>query len=297
MYTAVKVAKLSPAVLSKMLNGHAVRIKSGSDLELHLSPEQLKKHKRASAKGKAHTIMMDPFQISQHLHLKRKRGGRLLVDEPITGRQVADAAGSFLKDPKGMLGLGKKRGGRLLVDEPVTGRQVVDAAGSFLKNPKGMLGLGRKKRGGRLLVDEPVTGRQVVDAAGSFLKDPKGMLGFGMSGKGPLEDFGKMLEVGFNDKIAVPLKKAGKQIKRGGEKLGKETASVLIHQGIPLAASAVGSTVGSALTGGPIGGIAGSQAGKMAGKELADYVGQQTGYGFVKARRRRGGALFPAGVR
>jgi hypothetical protein len=51
---------------------------------------------------------------------KSKKGGRLLIDEPITARQVVNTAKDFVSDPLGTLGFGlkrkvsKKKGGALL---------------------------------------------------------------------------------------------------------------------------------------------------------------------------------------
>ena len=80
----------------------------------------------------------------------------------------------------------------------------------------------------------------------------------------------------------------GKQLKRGGTKLGKNIASQLIHKGIPMAASTLGGVAGSAagaLTGNPLGAYAGEAAGStlggMAGDQLANYVGKKTGYGLL----------------
>ena len=45
-----------------------------------------------------------------------------------------------------------KKGGTLLIDEPITARQIVNTAGDFLKNPASALGFGMKyKKGGALL--------------------------------------------------------------------------------------------------------------------------------------------------
>ena len=175
-----------------------------------------------------------------------------------------------------------------------------------------MLGFGKARKGGTLLIDEPITTRQVVDKTGDFLKNPKKMLGFGKARKGgklslkgeglldDLKDLGHKIEQGFKSKVADPIQKVN--IQKEAENLGKKTASMLIHEGIPLASSVIGSTIGSTVSGGPIGGLAGSQLGKMAGKELADYVGKETGYGLklkkvlMHKRGKRGGALLPAGV-
>lgn len=49
------------------------------------------------------------------------------------------------KDPLAFL-YGGKKGGRLLIDEPVTARQVVGQVGDFVKDPLGTLGFGLKKK-------------------------------------------------------------------------------------------------------------------------------------------------------
>lgn len=86
-----------------------------------------------------------------------------------------------------LLGEGKKKkGGTLLIDQPVTTRQIVNTTGNFFKNPSKTLGFGSMpsnlpgRYGGTLLIDQPFTTRQAVNTTGSFIKDPKGTLGFGM---------------------------------------------------------------------------------------------------------------------
>jgi len=79
----------------------------------------------------------------------RKKGGRLLIDEPITARQIVNTAKDLATDPLGTIGFGK--GGRLLIDEPFTARQAVNLA----IDPLGTLGFGlkrkvSKKKGGAL---------------------------------------------------------------------------------------------------------------------------------------------------
>jgi len=88
--------------------------------------------------------------------------------------------------------------------------------------------------------------------------------------------------------VPATFENFGKQLKRGGTKLGKQVASQLIHKGIPMAASTLGGVAGSAagaLTGNPLGVYAGEAAGStlggMAGDQLANYVGKKTGYGLL----------------
>jgi hypothetical protein len=70
MYHKIGIQRLSPAQLSKLLNGHRVRVKHGSGHEIHASAEQHKKIMAAHRKGKAHTLQFDPYQIAQHQHMR-----------------------------------------------------------------------------------------------------------------------------------------------------------------------------------------------------------------------------------
>ena len=65
-YLTQGIEKLSPAQISRLLNGHGVRVRHGSHHKIHLSHEQHKKFKRAHAKGQATTITFDPFQKQMH---------------------------------------------------------------------------------------------------------------------------------------------------------------------------------------------------------------------------------------
>jgi len=99
----------------------------------------------------------------------------------------------------------------------------------------------------------------------------------------PAEHFMKSLP----STIESEGKKVGRKLKNGGERLGRATASALIHKGIPAVASSLGGVAGSSLgalsgpVGSTLGGLAGSELGSLAGQKLADYVGSQTGYGLM----------------
>lgn len=66
MYQEVGIQKLSDNQLSKLRNGHPVRIKVGSTHKVALSPQQLKKLYQAHKKGSATTIQFDPYQLECH---------------------------------------------------------------------------------------------------------------------------------------------------------------------------------------------------------------------------------------
>jgi hypothetical protein len=72
MYSPVRIEQLSKAQISKLLNGHGVRVKhhaSGRHM-VHLSSAQHKKLASAHKKGKAVTLQFDPYQIAHHQHLR-----------------------------------------------------------------------------------------------------------------------------------------------------------------------------------------------------------------------------------
>ena len=66
MYYEVGIQKLSDNQLSKLRNGHPVRIKEGNHHKICLSIQQVKKLKKASKKGSASTISFDPYQLEAH---------------------------------------------------------------------------------------------------------------------------------------------------------------------------------------------------------------------------------------
>ena len=70
MYHKASISPLSSTQISKILNGHSVRISAGNGHDIELSKEQLKKFARAQKTGKGMTLTMDPFQIHNHQHLR-----------------------------------------------------------------------------------------------------------------------------------------------------------------------------------------------------------------------------------
>lgn len=112
MYHTVDIQTLSPKQISRILNGHAVRVKMGSGAKMHVSAEHAKKLHRAKMKGGAATITLDPYAIehNQHLRTRKARGGTALIDQPFTVREAVDVSGKFIKDPAKTLGFGARKG-------------------------------------------------------------------------------------------------------------------------------------------------------------------------------------------
>jgi hypothetical protein len=141
-----------------------------------------------------------------------KRGGRLLIDEPMTARQIVNTAKDLALDPLGTIGFGK--GGRLLIDEPFTTRQAVNLA----LDPLTTLGFGlkrkvSKKKGGALVLPQQlqdmgmahlnrVVPKEVQDLGLSALKQ----IGMGKPRK-PMSD---------KQKAALAKGRAALAAKRGG---------------------------------------------------------------------------------
>ena len=66
MYHPISIHKLSENQLSRLRNGHPVRIKMGSHHKVHLTAHQIKKLHQAHNHGKASTVTFDPYQMEAH---------------------------------------------------------------------------------------------------------------------------------------------------------------------------------------------------------------------------------------
>jgi len=66
MYEAVGIERLSENQLSRLRNGHPVRIKPGHHHKVHLSIHQINKLHSAHKKNKAYTVQFDPYQMQAH---------------------------------------------------------------------------------------------------------------------------------------------------------------------------------------------------------------------------------------
>ena len=70
MYHKASISPLSSTQISKILNGHSVRVSAGNGHDIELSKEQFKKFAKAQKSGKGMTLTMDPFQMQNHQHLR-----------------------------------------------------------------------------------------------------------------------------------------------------------------------------------------------------------------------------------
>ena len=149
MYHSIGVQKLSPSQMSKLRNGHPVRIKQGSGNSLHLTDAQIKKLAQAHKKGAAYTIPFHPEQAEKHgsgifgdikkFAISTVRKNRDLIN-PIIGR-----ARSYAKS--GIQKLADKANSQ--VDKYTPEIEGEGLIGDTLKGLIGMTGLGIKKKRGR----------------------------------------------------------------------------------------------------------------------------------------------------
>jgi hypothetical protein len=179
MYHSTGVQKLSPSQMSKLRNGHPVRIKQGSGNSLHLTDAQIKKLAQAHKRGAAYTIQMHPEQAEKHgagifgdikkFALSTVRKNRDLIN-PIIGR-----ARSYAKS--GIQKLADKANAQVDKFTPeIEGEGII---GDALKGLIGMSGLGMKKRGrpkgtkkgkGILSSIAKAVGPAIIDAAANAAK-------------------------------------------------------------------------------------------------------------------------------
>ena len=93
MYHKAGIEQLSNTQISRLLNGHSVRVKPGNGHVVSLSHEQAKKHIKASSSGKGFNLTMDPYQMDGHRHM---HGEGIMK----TVKKAVNHAGHFVKAHK-----------------------------------------------------------------------------------------------------------------------------------------------------------------------------------------------------
>ena len=134
MYHKASIAPLSSTQISKILNGHSVRISSGNGHDIELSKEQLKKFARAQKSGKGMTVTMDPFQIQNHQHL-RGSGNLTRTSKGSVKRLITSATDRAIRAIEGS-GIGgnikataKDSGNRLIVSGTDRAIRAIEGSG------------------------------------------------------------------------------------------------------------------------------------------------------------------------
>ena len=138
MYHKASIAPLSSTQISKILNGHSVRISAGNGHDIELSKEQLKKFAKAHKSGKGMTVTMDPFQMQNHQHLrgsgnvkKTLRGSAKRLITSATDRAIRALEGSG-----NLKATAKDNGKRLIVAGTDRAIRAIEGSGNLKATAK-----------------------------------------------------------------------------------------------------------------------------------------------------------------
>jgi len=290
MYYDTGIQPLSAGQMKKLMSGGAVRMKMGNHTPVKLSKAQMKKMHSNNAKGKATTIMFDPYQMQMHGSgmfdfLDPTKNGVQQAFQPVadvftpeTGRYIAGEAVH-----KGLPIVGATLGGIAGAELGPIGSMAGSYAGSKAGEAAAtkigeMYGVGMKRgrpRKGRGFFEDvrPATdflrpvGEAAVDRA---VREIKGSGVRRRSGKGMFSDIKKGAAKALHVAQTNPL-------------VGKIASKVMDK--IPAGAKALGKYAQR-----EYGIQGGEKLGEMAGTMLRSEIKSRTGLGM-----RRGGALRVAG--
>jgi hypothetical protein len=189
MYHKASIAPLSSTQISKILNGHSVRISAGNGHDIELSKEQLKKFTRAQKSGKGMTVTMDPFQMQNHQHLrgcgnlkKTAKGSAKRLIVAGTDRLIRSIEGSGIGG--NIKATAKDSGKRLIVAG--TDRAIQAIEGSSIGGK-----INRLKKYSRWTTAINKTIRDGIDTSGKAARvyydstGPAAQLGFGLKKRSP----------------------------------------------------------------------------------------------------------------
>ena len=279
MYHKASISPLSSTQISKILNGHSVRVSAGNGHDVELSKEQLKKFAKTKKTGKGMTLTMDPYQMQNHQYL-RGAGNVKKTAKGSAKRLIVSATDRLIRSIEGgnIKAVGKDSGKRLIVSG--TDRAIRAIEGS---------GVNRLKKANRWEQFANATVRDGIDTAGKAARvyydstDPMAQMGFGIGGniKAVGKDSGKRLIISGTDRAIRAIDGSGvggsvNRLKKAGR--WEQFANATLRDGID-----------------------------TAGKAARVYYDStnpmaQMGFGLRKRKapkRRRsksGGALYPAGI-
>jgi hypothetical protein len=245
------------------MKGQGVTIKPGGSSSIPLDMQQAKKYERAKRLGKGMVVNAHPHQIGMmggNVEGMFRDAGMYLkpVADASMDRAIREVRGSGFED--------------VMRDTGAYLRPIADASMDRAIREVGR-GKGRSVQSAlndfESVVREKLKGVKVYGRDGKLVREKTGgVLKRRQRGQGILEDIGRAFNPRQNGVSAV-----------FNEDLGRQIASNLIHQGIPIAGSTLGGIAGTAATGGPFGGFAGAYGGQEAGRAIADEIGRKTGYG------------------
>ena len=222
MYHKASISPLSGTQISKILNGHSVRVSPGNSHDIELSKEQFKKFSKAHKNGKAMTLTMDPYQIQNHQHLrgsgnvkKTARGNAKRLITAATDRAIRSITGG------NVIATSKDSGKRLIVAGTDRAIQSIEGSGFG-----GNITATSKDSGKRLIVAGTDRAVQAIEGSGiggkiSRLKKAQrweqfanatvrdGIDTAGKAARVYYDSTGPMAQMGFGLKKRSPRKRRG----------------------------------------------------------------------------------------
>jgi hypothetical protein len=310
MYHKASISPLSNTQISKILNGHSVRVSAGNEHDIELSKEQFKKFAKAHQNGKAMTLTLDPFQIqnlrgSGNLKRTSKSNAKRLItsatDRAIRALEGSGAASdlyvrahqkdsmkatnkygpNFESEPRedvNMFGFGI--GGNITKVAKTVGKAVIQSSGDRAIRAIDGSGVNRLKKAQRWEQFSNATIRDGIDTAGKAARvyydstGPMAQLGYGIGGNitKVAKTVGKAVIQSSGDRAIRAIDGSGVNRLKKGQRW-EQFSNATIRDGIDTAGKAARVYYDS--------------TGPMA----------QMGFGLKKRspRKKRGGALFPAG--
>ena len=275
MYHKASIAPLSSTQISKILNGHSVRISAGNGHDIELSKEQLKKFAKAHKSGKGMTLTMDPFQMQNHQYL-RGSGNVKKTAKGNAKRLITSATDRAIRALEGS-GVG---GNIKAVSKDNAKRLITSATDRAIRALDGS-GVNRLNKANRWESFANSTIRDGIDTAGKAARvyydstNPLAQMGLGIGGnlKAVSKDNAKRLITSATDRAIRALDGSGvNRLKKAGN--WEQFANATIRDGIDTAGKAA-----------------------RVYYDSTDPMAQM-GFGLRRRRprRKRGGALYPAGI-
>jgi hypothetical protein len=249
MYHKASISPLSNTQISKILNGHSVRVSAGNEHDIELSKEQFKKFAKAHQNGKAMTLTLDPFQIqnlrgSGNLKRTSKSNAKRLItsatDRAIRALEGSGAASDLYvrahqKDAMNVTNRyaaqnqretgegnvdgfhGYGIGGNIKAVGKDSGKRLIISGTDRLIRSIDGSGVNRLKKGQRWEQFANATVRDGIDTAGKAARvyydstDPMAQMGFGIGGniKAVGKDSGKRLIISGTDRLIRSIDGSG----------------------------------------------------------------------------------------
>ena len=314
MYHKASIAPLSSTQISKILNGHSVRISAGNGHDIELSKEQLKKFAKAYKSGKGMTLTMDPFQMQNHQYLrgsgnvkKTAKGNAKRLITSATDRAIRALEGSGIMSDLYVRGQQKDAlkatnkyglnfdtephentnifgygvGGNVKAVSKDNAKRLITSATDRAIRALDGSGVNRLNKANRWESFANSTIRDGIDTAGKAARvyydstNPLAQMGLGIGGnlKAVSKDNAKRLITSATDRAIRALDGSGvNRLKKAGN--WEQFANATIRDGIDTAGKAA-----------------------RVYYDSTDPMAQM-GFGLRRRRprRKRGGALYPAGI-